>query len=598
MISRTVTSIKLKTKGLGTRKPAVATDFRPMALNAPPTKVSYTDFIREVKDHSVIEAHYSRKDSSVKYLTVTGDYAETNVVPNDRFWDVAIDNGLNLYIDDVTMDVNVLDVAGTVFWFAFMIFLIRGVMDAQKSPGGIPGNPFTRNTDFDMDREISTRFEDVEGIDNAKDELAELVDFLKNPEKYAGTGARVPKGALLSGAPGTGKTLLARAIAGESSVPFIQCSASSFVEMFVGVGAKRVRDLFEQARANQPCIVFIDEIDAIGKKRGGTGPISNDEREQTINQLLTEMDGFDDTSQIVVIAATNRVDILDDALIRPGRFDRKIQVNLPNVTGRAKILAVHTKDKILGPDVSLKKIARQTTGFSGADLANLMNECAIRAVRDGDGTGMITEAIVEDCFQRVVVGTKNKDMIISQAKKELVAYHEAGHAIVGALMPEYDQVRKVSIISRGNAGGVTFFQPSEENQDSGLYSKQYLLAQIRVALGGMVAEEVVYGEDNATTGASNDLAQVFMIARQMITNMGFGSTLGKQNAEPQYLSEATNQDIDDEIHDLIDRCYEETRELLVENRQALELVKDELLEKEIIDGQFVYDLFKDCVELE
>jgi cell division protease FtsH len=496
------------------------------------------------------------------------------------------------------MDVNVLDVAGTVFWFAFMIFLIRGVMDAQKSPGRIPGNPFTRNTDFDMDRDITTRFEDVEGIDNAKDELAELVDFLKNPGKYTGTGARVPKGALLSGAPGTGKTLLARAIAGESSVPFIQCSASSFVEMFVGVGAKRVRDLFEQARANQPCIVFIDEIDAIGKKRGGTGPISNDEREQTINQLLTEMDGFDDTSQIVVIAATNRVDILDDALIRPGRFDRKIQVNLPNVSGRAKILAVHTKDKILGPDVSLKKIAQQTTGFSGADLANLMNECAIKAVRDGDGTGMITEAIVEDCFQRVVVGTKNKDMIISQTKKELVAYHEAGHAIVGALMPEYDQVRKVSIISRGNAGGVTFFQPSEENQDSGLYSKQYLLAQIRVALGGMVAEEVVYGEDNATTGASNDLAQVFMIARQMITNMGFGSTLGKQNAEPQYLSEATNQEIDDEIHDLIDRCYEETRELLVENRQALELVKDELLEKEIIDGQFVYDLFKDCVELE
>jgi cell division protease FtsH len=567
-------------------------------LNAPPTKVSYTDFIKEVKDHSVIEAHYSRTDSTVKYLTVTGDYVETNVVPNDRFWDVAIDNGLNLYIDDVTMDMNVLDVAGTVFWFAFMIFLIRSVMDAQKSPGGIPGNPFTRNTDFDMDREITTRFEDVEGIDNAKDELAELVDFLKNPGKYTGTGARVPKGALLSGAPGTGKTLLARAIAGESSVPFIQCSASSFVEMFVGVGAKRVRDLFEQARANQPCIVFIDEIDAIGKKRGGTGPISNDEREQTINQLLTEMDGFDDTSQIVVIAATNRVDILDDALIRPGRFDRKIQVNLPNVSGRAKILAVHTKDKILGPDVSLKKIAQQTTGFSGADLANLMNECAIKAVRDGDGTGMITEAIVEDCFQRVVVGTKNKDMIISQTKKELVAYHEAGHAIVGALMPEYDQVRKVSIISRGNAGGVTFFQPSEENQDSGLYSKQYLLAQIRVALGGMVAEEVVYGEDNATTGASNDLAQVFMIARQMITNMGFGSTLGKQNAEPQYLSEATNQEIDDEIHDLIDRCYEETRELLVENRQALELVKDELLEKEIIDGQFVYDLFKDCVELE
>jgi cell division protease FtsH len=598
MISRTVTSIKIKPRVQWHRKPTVATDFRPMALNAPPTKVSYTDFIKEVQDYSVIEAHYSRKDGSVKYLTVTGDYEETNVVPNDRFWNAAIDNGLNLYIDDIAPDFNVLDVAGTVFWFAFMVFLISNLANLRNGNPGGGGNPFLKSSDFEMENDISTRFTDVEGIDNAKEELTELVDFLKNPDKYAGSGARVPKGALLSGEPGTGKTLLARAIAGESSVPFIQCSASSFVEMFVGVGAKRVRDLFAMARKNQPCIVFIDEIDAIGKKRGGMGPISNDEREQTINQLLTEMDGFDDTSQIVVIAATNRVDILDEALIRPGRFDRKIQVNLPNVAGRAKILEVHTKDKILDGDVSLDKIARQTTGFSGAELANLMNECAIMAVRTGDGTGTITEAIVEDCFQRVVVGTKNKDMIISQAKKELVAYHEAGHAIMGVLMPDYDLVRKVSIISRGNAGGVTFFQPSEENQDSGLYSKNYLLSQIRVALGGMVAEEVVYGDDNVTTGASSDLAQVFMIARQMVTNMGFGVTLGKQNAEPQYLSEATNESIDDEIHDLIDKCYEQTRELLIEHRGALEIVKNELLEKEIIDGQFVYDLFKDCVELE
>ena len=594
MISRTATTTRFIPKTT-TRKPTVATNFKPMTLNAPSLKVSYTDFIKEVKDHTVIEAHYNKQEGVVKYLTVTGDYAETNIVPNDRFWDMTVDNGLNLYIDDIKMDVSATDVASVVFWFAFMIFLIKGVLDAQKG-GGVGVNPFLKSSEFDMDEEISTRFEDVEGIDNAKDELEELVDFLRNPERYAGTGARIPKGALLSGAPGTGKTLLARAIAGESSVPFIQCSASSFVEMFVGVGAKRVRDLFAQARANQPCIVFIDEIDAIGKKRGGQGPISNDEREQTINQLLTEMDGFDDTSQIVVIAATNRVDILDEALIRPGRFDRKIQVSLPSVTGRNKILGVHTRDKKLAKGLSLESIAKQTTGFSGADLANLMNECAIRAVREGDGT--ITESIVEDCYQRVIVGTKNKDVVISPAKKELVAYHEAGHAVMGALMPDYDKVRKVSIISRGDAGGVTFFQPSEENQDSGLYSKRYLLSQIKVALGGMIAEEIVYGEDNATTGASSDLAQVFMIARQMVTNMGFGVSLGKQNADPQYLSESTNQDIDDEIHDLVDKCYEEARMLLVENRPALEMVKDELMEKEIIDGQFVYDLFKDCVELE
>src|SRR6056300_326188 len=577
-------------------------------FTAPPVRIAserkpeyhprtYSQFIRGLKDKELPVVVVKPNESLARFQEENGDYGDVRIVQTEQLWETLIDSDAEVLVDASGPPMSLAETGIMLFIGIYLFSLFRAFFGSRGGGGGMP-NPFIKSTEFTMEQEVTTRFTDVEGIDSAKEELEEIVDFLKKPERYFGSGAKIPRGALLAGAPGTGKTLLARAIAGESNVPFIQCSAANFVEMFVGVGAKRVRELFEQARANQPCIVFIDEIDAIGKKRGGTGPISNDEREQTINQLLTEMDGFDDTSQIVVIAATNRVDILDDALIRPGRFDRKIQVNLPNVTGRAKILAVHTKDKILGPDVSLKKIAQQTTGFSGADLANLMNECAIRAVRDGDGTGMITEAIVEDCFQRVVVGTKNKDMIISQAKKELVAYHEAGHAIVGALMPEYDQVRKVSIISRGNAGGVTFFQPSEENQDSGLYSKQYLLAQIRVALGGMVAEEVVYGEDNATTGASNDLAQVFMIARQMITNMGFGSTLGKQNAEPQYLSEATNREIDDEIHDLIDRCYEETRELLVENRQALELVKDELLEKEIIDGQFVYDLFKDCVELE
>jgi len=552
-------------------------------VKAPSVKVSYTEFLKNVKDHSIIEAHYDKTNNSVQYIDVKDEYSKVNVVPNDRFWNTVIENDLNLYIDDPAVDVNLFDALGTTLWFAFVFFLIQNALKSRKD---LPSFSF-RGSEFSVENDIATRFSDVEGIDNAKEELEELVDFLKNPEKYNGTGARIPKGALLSGEPGTGKTLLARAIAGESSVPFIQCSASSFVEMFVGVGAKRVRDLFEQARECQPCIVFIDEIDAIGKKRGGTGPISNDEREQTINQLLTEMDGFDDTSQIVVIAATNRIDILDDALIRPGRFDRKIQVNLPSMAGREKILGVHSRNKKLSPDLSLKNIARQTTGFSGAELANLMNESAILAVREGD-EGIITEAIVEDCFQRVVVGSRNRDVVFSDAKKELIAYHEAGHAIMGVLMPEYDEVRKVSIISRGDAGGVTFFAPSEEG---GLYTKQFLLSQIKVALGGMVAEEIVYGENRTTTGASGDLQQVFMIARKMVTNMGFGATLGKQNADPNYLSDTTNSFIDDEVHDLVDRCYEETRELLMIHRDELEVIKDLLIEYEIIDGSYVYDLF-------
>ena len=551
---------------------------------APPVRVSYTEFLNDIKKHEIIEAHFNKTNSSVQYLDVKGEYSRVNVVPNEAFWTTALNNDLNIFIDDPVQDFTFLDVVGVAFWFVITVLIIRNVRDSTR------GVNLFKGSEFEMENEINTRFGDVEGIDNAKEELEELVDFLKFPEKYNGTGARIPKGALLSGAPGTGKTLLARAIAGESNVPFIQCSASSFVEMFVGVGAKRVRDLFEYARDNQPCIVFIDEIDAIGKKRGGTGPISNDEREQTINQLLTEMDGFDDKSQIVVIAATNRVDILDEALIRPGRFDRKIQVNLPSLSGREKILGVHTRNKKLDPKLSLGRIARQTTGFSGADLENLMNESAILAARESD-KGVITDSIVEDCFQRIVVGSKNKDMLISQAKKELVAYHEAGHAVVGALMPDYDKLRKVSIISRGGAGGVTFFQPSEENQDSGMFRKSYLISQIKVALGGIVAEEIIYGEENITTGATNDLSQVFKLARQMITNMGFGFTLGKQNAEPRYLSEATSASIDDEIHDLVDRCYEETREILVENRDSLEIIKNMLMEHEIIEGEDVYNLF-------
>ena len=561
---------------------------------APPPKVGFREFLKDAKDKKIYEAHFDKSNSSVKFLKTDGNYGQVNVYPNDKFWNTMVDNDVNMFIDDLPVQMDVLGNIGSVFWLVFMFVIVRNILTNGRGGGG---NPFASKGELKAEVDIKTRFTDVEGIDNAKEELEELVDFLKNPTKYEGSGAKIPKGALLSGPPGSGKTLIARAIAGESSVPFIQCSASSFVEVFVGVGAKRVRDLFQFARTMQPCIVFIDEIDAIGRSRSSGGPLGgNEEREQTINQLLTEMDGFNDKSQVVVIAATNREDILDEALVRPGRFDRKITVSLPNVKGREKILEVHTKEKILDSEVSLESIARQTTGFSGAELANLMNECAIYAARFNGG--VITNAIVEDCFQKLVVGSINRDAIITEKKKELVAYHEAGHALVGALMEDYDRVRKVSIISRGSTGGVTFFQPLDENQDSGLYTKSYLLSNIRVALGGLVAEEIVYGDDNVTTGASNDLSQVFRIARQMVMNFGFGKTIGKQNVDQNYLSEETISFADDEIRTIIDTCYEETRELLVENRDMLECIKDELLDKEIIEGDFVYDLVRGCVDLE
>ena len=445
-------------------------------------------------------------------------------------------------------------------------------------------NPFMKSAEFKMDQEVETRFTDVEGIDSAKEELEEIVDFLKKPERYFGSGAKIPRGALLAGEPGTGKTLLARAIAGESNVPFIQCSAANFVEMFVGVGAKRVRELFQQARENQPCIVFIDEIDAVGKKRSVGGMPSNDEREQTINQLLTEMDGFDNETGIVVIAATNRVDILDDALLRPGRFDRKIQVNLPSVQGRKKILGVHARDKKFATNVSLEDIAKQTAGLSGADLANLLNECAIRAVRDGDGT--ITKQIVENVFQRIVVGAKG-DVKYSMRKKELVAYHEAGHAIMGVLVPDYDIVRKVSIMPRGAAGGVTFFQPAEENADSPFYTREYMLSQIMVALGGRAAEAIVYGPDRVTTGASSDYAMVYRIAREMVTTYGFG----RNNYDYNNLSPQAASDIDIEIDEIVTKCYKDTVKILRDSMYQLERLKEKLIEEEIVDGEWVYELF-------
>ena len=542
---------------------------------------TYTEFVQGLKKGELPEVIIKPNQNIAVFDDAEGNYGDTRIVQNQDLWHTIAESDSNVRID-MTTPVSISDTISTFFLITFIIFIIRNFLFSGGPQGMTP--PFLKGPEFKIEENVETRFSDVEGIDSAKDELEEIVDFLKQPERYFGSGAKIPRGALLAGKPGTGKTLLARAIAGESNVPFIQCSAANFVEMFVGVGAKRVRDLFEVARANQPCIVFIDEIDAVGKQRSAGGMPSNDEREQTINQLLTEMDGFDNETGIVVIAATNRVDILDEALLRPGRFDRKIQVGLPSVRGRKKILGVHARDKTLAPNVDLESIAKQTTGFSGADLANLLNECAIRAVRDGDGT--ITQDIIENVYQRIVIGAKG-DTTFSKRKKELVAYHEAGHAIVGAILTDYDTVRKVSIIPRGVTGGVTFFQPSEENAESAMYTKKYLMSQIMVALGGRAAEELIYGPDLITTGASGDYAQVYMIAREMITTYGFG----KYNFDYRNMSDEAGRLVDMEIDALVDECYAEAREILSVHRRQLDELKNKLIEDEIVDGDWVYGLF-------
>ena len=566
-------------------------------FSSPPIKIEkkpeyehriYSDFIRGVKKNEITKVEVDPNKDVVYFEEKNGTIATSYYVPSEDFWKTMSESQVDFDLIRIPNGGNLNEFISFMLITIGFFAIFRIIFGAN---GGVGQNPFSMmKNDIDVEKQIQARFEDVQGIDSAKDELEEIVDFLREPEKFFGTGAKIPRGALLTGKPGTGKTLLARAIAGESSVPFIQCSGSSFVEMFVGVGAKRVRDVFEMARDNQPCIVFIDEIDAIGKKRSMNGFAANDEREQTINQLLTEMDGFENDTEIVVIGATNRIDILDDALLRPGRFDRKIQVSLPDVHGREEILKVHSKDKLLGAGISLRDLAKQTTGFSGADLANFMNECAIRAVRDGKD-GIITPDITEDVYQRIVVGAKGSRSV-SGARKARVAYHEAGHAIIGVLMQEYDEVRKVSILPRGDAGGVTYFQPSTD--DVGMYTKDYLLSQIKVALGGHAAEEIVYGREHVTTGASSDFQQTFAIAREMVTTYGMSETIGKMNINTDLISPVTSNHIDIEVHDIVENCYTEVKKLLNTYRVKLEHLKEILVEEEIVDGSVVYGMIASC----
>ncbi|AII42342.1 cell division protein FtsH [Synechococcus sp. KORDI-100] len=564
----------------------------------------YSDFVEAVQEDQVSRVLISPDRGTAQVVENDGRRAEVNLAPDKELLGLLTQHNVDIAVQPTRQPSAWQQAASSLI---FPLLLLGGLFflfrRAQGGGGGNPAMNFGKSkARVQMEPSTQVTFTDVAGIEGAKLELTEVVDFLKNPDRFTAVGAKIPKGCLLVGPPGTGKTLLAKAVAGEAGVPFFSISGSEFVEMFVGVGASRVRDLFEQAKKNAPCIIFIDEIDAVGRQRGAGLGGGNDEREQTLNQLLTEMDGFEGNTGIIIIAATNRPDVLDAALLRPGRFDRQVTVDRPDYAGRLQILGVHARGKTLAKDVDLDKVARRTPGYTGADLANLLNEAAILAARRE--LTEVSNDEISDAIERIMVGPEKKDAVISERKKRLVAYHEAGHALVGALMPDYDPVQKISIIPRGNAGGLTFFTPSEERMESGLYSRAYLQNQMAVALGGRVAEEIIYGEDEVTTGASNDLQQVAQVARQMITRFGMsdklgpvalgrsqgGMFLGRDIAAERDFSEDTASTIDQEVYDLVDVAYKRATKVLVDNRLVLDELADLLVEKETVDAEELQEL--------
>ena len=475
-----------------------------------------------------------------------------------------------------------------IIMIGFLVFMLN-----RMNRGGNGGGPQIFNMGKSRAKEngeniSNVTFADVAGIDEAKQELKEVVDFLKEPEKFRKIGAKIPKGVLLLGEPGTGKTLLAKAVAGEAKVPFFSMSGSEFVEMFVGVGASRVRDLFNKARKNAPCIVFIDEIDAVGRKRGTGQGGGNDEREQTLNQLLVEMDGFGTDETIIVLAATNRADVLDRALRRPGRFDRQVVVDMPDIKGREEILKVHAKGKKFAPDVDFKIIAKKTAGMAGADLANILNEGAILAARAGRTE--ITMADLEEASEKVEMGPEKRSKVVPEKEKRIVAYHESGHAIVNFVLGSETKVHKITMIPRGQAGGYTLSLPAEQKI---VYSKKYFMDEIAIFFGGRAAEEIIFGKDNITSGASNDIQVATSYAQQMVTKLGMSEKFGPilldgtregDMFQSKYYSEQTGKEIDDEIRSIINERYQKALSILNENRSKLEEVTRILLEKETIMG--------------
>ena len=585
---------------------AVGTAFldRPDPATAART-LRYSDFVEAVQEDQVSRVTISPDRGSAVIVENDGRRAEVNLAPDKDLLKLLTDHNVDIAVQPTRQPGAWQQAAGSL---VFPLLLLGGLffLFRRAQGGGGGGNPAMNfgksKARVQMEPSTQVTFGDVAGIEGAKLELTEVVDFLKNPDRFTAVGAKIPKGCLLVGPPGTGKTLLAKAVAGEAGVPFFSISGSEFVEMFVGVGASRVRDLFEQAKKNAPCIVFIDEIDAVGRQRGAGLGGGNDEREQTLNQLLTEMDGFEGNTGIIIIAATNRPDVLDAALMRPGRFDRQVTVDRPDYAGRLQILGVHARSKTLAKDVDLDKVARRTPGYTGADLANLLNEAAILAARR-----QLTEVSndeISDAIERIMVGPEKKDRVKTERRKRLVAYDEAGHALVGAVIPDYDAVQKISIIPRGNAGGLTFFTPSEERMESGLYSRTYLQCQMAVALGGRVAEEIIYGEDEVTTGASNDLQQVAQTARQMITRFGMsdklgpvalgraqgGMFLGRDIAAERDFSEDTAATIDSEVSELVDSAYKRATKVLVENRAVLDELAEMLVEHETVDADELQEL--------
>jgi cell division protease FtsH len=568
-------------------------------------QISYSEFRQDVLSDNIAEVTYKGDQMTIHGQRLDGSRFETLHPIYKR------DEDLENALESNRVVVNYENVEQPSLWSqllvgAFPIILLLAIFFffMRQMQGGISGKggpmSFGRSKAKLMEGgKVKTTFKDVAGCEEAKEDVAELVSFLQDPTKFQKLGGKIPRGVLMVGPPGTGKTLLARAVAGEAKVPFFSISGSDFVEMFVGVGASRVRDMFEQAQKNAPCIVFIDEIDAVGRHRGAGLGGGHDEREQTLNQLLVEMDGFEGNDGIIIIAATNRPDVLDPALLRPGRFDRQVIVDLPDLNGREKILKVHLKKVPLSSDVDPKIIARGTPGFSGADLANLVNEAALFAARQGDKK--VEQEHIDLARDKVMMGPERKSMIMTDEQKRITAYHESGHAIVGKLMPEHDPVYKVTIIPRGRALGVTMFLPEE---DKYMQSKRYLLGRISALFGGRLAEEIINGEDSITTGASNDIEVATNIATNMVTKWGMSSLgplkFGEDETNPflgrsaaiqhQTVGDATSNKIDLEIKAIIDNCYNEAKRLLETNLDKLHMMAEALLNYETIDADQIDDI--------
>lgn len=566
--------------------------------NTTKADMSYTGFVQQVQQKKV-ESVTITNDHGIKGKLKNGTEFESYAPTDDTLIKTLTDNGVEITAAPPEQPSWWMSLLGSAIPIIILVVVFFFIMQQTQGGGGRVMNFGKSRAKMMGDGNVKVKFNDVAGAEEAKQELAEVVEFLKDPGKFTAIGATIPKGVLLAGPPGTGKTLLAKAVAGEAGVPFFTISGSDFVEMFVGVGASRVRDLFGQAKKNAPCIIFIDEIDAVGRQRGAGLGGGHDEREQTLNQLLVEMDGFGANEGIITIAATNRPDILDPALLRPGRFDRQVVVGRPDLNGREAILKVHARNKPLADDVDLRIIAKKTPGFTGADLSNLLNEAALLAARNNQK--VIAMADLEEASEKVSMGPERRSHIVSDKDRRLTAYHESGHAIVAHLLPHADPVHKVTIIPRGYAGGYTMMLPKEEQDYK---TKSQLLADIRVALGGRVAEAIVLNE--ISTGASGDLQSITNTVRAMITRWGMSDTLGPivfgEQQEQVFLgrnlghernySEEIAAKIDEEMHRIVDEAYKDVEKLLTDNIDFLHNMANALLEEETIDAKAVENLYK------